>query len=289
MNSPKISIIVPVYNTEKYLDKCISSLINQTLKDIEIICVNDGSTDNSLKILEKFASQDKRIKVFSQENKGQSAARNLGIKNSEAEYLGFVDADDWVDLKYFEKLYSAAKKYDCDIACAGFKRCSRFRKSIRKSFKEYNVYTNTTDKAKADQLPNQNYISNKIYRRESWLKSGLKFEEGRVFEDLAMVIKILDKLGKMVTVPDVYYYYLKNPNSTVTRKTQKHLNDYKWALNEMNTYAKENGIELAESKNYDKIVSIKILGIKVLKIYYKDNVEKYILFGFIPIATKVSF
>lgn len=289
MNSPKISIIVPVYNTEKYLDKCISSLINQTLKEIEIICINDGSTDNSLKILEKFASKDKRIKIFSQENQGQSAARNFGIKHATGEYLGFVDADDWVDLKYFEELYSSAKKYDCDIACSGFKRCGRFRKSIRKSFSELNVYINTSEKAKADQLPNQNYVGNKIYRRENWLKAGLKFEEGRVFEDLAMVIKILDKLGNMVTVPDVYYYYLKNPNSTVTRKTKKHLDDYKWALNEMNTYAKENGIELAENKNYDKIVSINILGIKVLKIYYKDNVEKYILFGFIPIATKVSF
>lgn len=116
MNNPKISIIVPVYNVEKYLSKCLNSLINQTLAELEILCVNDGSTDNSAKILADFAKMDSRIKVFFQENSGQSAARNLAIERATGEYLGFVDSDDWVDLDYFEKLYNTAKKYDCDIA-----------------------------------------------------------------------------------------------------------------------------------------------------------------------------
>lgn len=98
----KISIIVPVYNTEKFLEKCLNSLINQTLKDIEIICINDGSTDKSLQILEKFANKDKRIQIINQTNSGLSVARNIGIKKAKGEYIGFVDSDDWVDLNFFE-------------------------------------------------------------------------------------------------------------------------------------------------------------------------------------------
>ena len=115
---PELSVIIPVYNTDKYLEKSLDSLTSQTLKDIEIICVNDGSTDNSLAVLQKYADKDSRIIVINQEHKMQGAARNAGIKIAEGEYIGFVDSDDWVDKDYFEKLYNAVKKYDSDIALA---------------------------------------------------------------------------------------------------------------------------------------------------------------------------
>ena len=108
----KVSVIIPVFNTEKYISKCLSSLVNQTLDDIEIICVNDGSTDNSLEIIEKIANNDARIKIINQEHKKQGAARNAGLKIAEGEYIGFVDSDDWIDLNYYEMLYNTAKKYD---------------------------------------------------------------------------------------------------------------------------------------------------------------------------------
>lgn len=119
---PKVSIIVPAYNVEKYLEKCISSLVKQTLQEIEIIIVNDGSTDRTKQIAEELAKHDKRIKFISQANKLQGAARNAGTNISTGEYLGFVDADDWVDLDYYEKLYLAAKKYNSDIALANYIR-----------------------------------------------------------------------------------------------------------------------------------------------------------------------
>ena len=115
----KVSVIIPVYNVEPYLEKCLDSLINQTLKDIEIICINDCSTDNSLNILEQFKNKDERIKLINlKENKGAAAARNEGLKIAKGEYLGFVDPDDYVDLNFYEELYKKAKQDDADIVKA---------------------------------------------------------------------------------------------------------------------------------------------------------------------------
>ena len=122
MENISLSIIVPVYNVENYLIRCLDSLVNQTLKEIEIICINDGSKDNSLNILEEYAKKDSRIIILNQENAGLSAARNAGMEIAKGEYIGFVDSDDWVDLDFFEKLYIAAKNNDCDIAVADFIR-----------------------------------------------------------------------------------------------------------------------------------------------------------------------
>lgn len=126
----KLSIIVPVYNVEKYLPKCLESLIKQTLKDIEIICVNDGSMDNSLAILKEFASKDSRIKIIDNQHQGVAKTRNTGIEQSTGEYIGFVDSDDYIDIDFFEKLYNSATKSNSDIAIA----------SILKHKKFFNIY-----------------------------------------------------------------------------------------------------------------------------------------------------
>ena len=115
---PKVSIIVPIFNAEKYIEKCLNTLVNQTLQDIEIICVNDGSTDHSMDPVKKLAAEDTRIKIIEQAHQKQGAARNNGMKIASGEYLGFVDADDWVDVDFFEKLYNAAQAYKVDIALA---------------------------------------------------------------------------------------------------------------------------------------------------------------------------
>ena len=117
MSIPKISIIIPIFNTEKYLKTCLNSVLNQTLKEIEIICINDGSTDNSLKIIEEYASKDKRIKFISQKNNGVSYARNKGLEIATGEFIGFVDSDDYASKNFFEKLYNSALKTNSDIAC----------------------------------------------------------------------------------------------------------------------------------------------------------------------------
>ena len=127
----KITVIIPVYNVEIYLADCLDSVLQQTLNEIEIICINDGSSDNSLEILKEYARKDSRIIIISQENKGLGSARNRGLEVATGEYVAFLDSDDWVDNNYYEKLYNTAKKYNSEIACAGFKRCTGQKKSLR--------------------------------------------------------------------------------------------------------------------------------------------------------------
>lgn len=116
----KVSVIIPVYNTEKYLSQCLNSILNQTLKEIEIICVNDGSTDNSGKILEAYAKIDTRIRVIHKENEGSVCARNTGIEVALGKYVGFVDSDDWIEPEMYMKLYELAEKYNVDLVSSGY-------------------------------------------------------------------------------------------------------------------------------------------------------------------------
>ena len=151
----KISIIVPVYNTEKYLEKCLNSLISQTLEDIEILCINDGSTDNSIKILEQYANRDSRIKIINKKNAGVSAARNTGISQAKGEYLGFVDSDDYVDLNFYEKLYNTAKEYNASIAVAGIIRFNEFHKKYHLKLNETILSNDLKTKLKICDVPDK--------------------------------------------------------------------------------------------------------------------------------------
>lgn len=293
----KVSIIVPVYNCEKYLKKCLKSLIGQTLKDIEIICVNDGSDDKSLEILNTFAKGDSRIKVFSQENLGQATARNLGIEKACGEYLGFVDADDWTDKDYFEKLYNAAAQNNCNVACAGFRRHKKFSHSIKKKFKKAEMYYDINSIIEASNIPNHNYIWNKIYKRSVWQQHKINFPDGKYYEDMAILIKILFYMGNMVSVSDTYYNYRKNLNSTVANRTNPNLitsgkskkvkEDFIWAKNELYKFAKEHNIELQKQPEGKKEY-IKLFNITIFKIYYQKSVIKYKLLGFIPFLTRIK-
>lgn len=143
---PKISVIIPVYNVENYLRECLDSIINQTFKDIEIICVDDCSTDNSLDILNEYAQKDNRIKVFEQkENSGQGAARNFGISIAQGEYITFVDPDDYIESTMYEKMYNQAKTLNSEIVMCDVQKFFETSGNIKlyNAFKKYkNVYEN---------------------------------------------------------------------------------------------------------------------------------------------------
>ena len=121
MNDPKISVIIPVYNVEKYLSECLDSIINQTLREIEVICVNDGSTDSSLSILKEYSSKDNRVKIIDKKNEGQGYARKVGLDIAKGEYILFCDSDDkYSSNNVFENLYKAIKKNNSDLMCFSF-------------------------------------------------------------------------------------------------------------------------------------------------------------------------
>ena len=209
----KVSVIVPVYNVEKYLKRCLDSLINQTLSDIDIICINDGSKDSSLQILEQYAQKDSRIVIYNQENSGLSVARNTGLEHASGEYIGFVDSDDWVDLDFYEKLYNSAKNNNADIAVADFIREHTNKKPKRLKLKEEKIYTTPEDKFMICKVHREGCVWNKIYRTEFIHSINLKFVPKMYYEDRDFTIRSLYFSKKLVTTPNTYYRYFVNPKS----------------------------------------------------------------------------
>ena len=277
----KVSVIIPVYNVEKYLERCLESLVNQTLKDIEIICVNDGSTDNSLKILEEFAKKDERIKIFNRENKGQSAARNFGIEHANGEYIGYVDSDDWVDLDFYEKLYNAAVKYDADIVAADFVRKNDKKHKIRLNLKSEKVYTGIEEKIEVCHAIKEGCIWNKIYAKN--ILENLKFVEGMYFEDGLFTLKALYNSNKLVTVLNTFYYYFVNSTSTVKKMNRKKLNDKILCRQQMMRFIKEKNIKIPDGSFWIVKKAYKIFGRSYLTVMESIKSKKYLLFNAIPI------
>lgn len=272
----KISVIIPIYNCEQYLEKCLNSLINQTLKDIEIILINDGSTDNSLKIIEKF--DDTRIKLINKENGGQSSARNKGLEIANGEYIGFIDSDDWIDSDYYEKLYNTALKYNADIAMTDFIRIGPNKHKIRLNIKSEKVYKTIEEKIQIANALKEGCIWNKIYKKE--ILTNLRFNEGMYFEDGPFTIKALFNSKTLVTVPDTFYYYYQNPKSTVKTMDAKKRNDKQKSKREILDFFKLNNINIAD-KSYWAVKK------KYTFFTIQDSLksERILLFGLIPLIT----
>lgn len=283
-NQVKISIVVPVYNVEKYLKRCLDSLVNQTLKDIEIICVNDGSKDNSLNILEEYAKKDGRIVILNQENAGLSAARNTGMNVVKGEYIGFVDSDDWVDLDFYEKLYFAAKNNDCDIAVADFIREHPTKKKKRLNITKEEIFEKPEDKYLACKTYREGCVWNKIYRTEFLKRIDLKFVVGMYYEDRDFTARSLFYSKKLITVPNTYYRYFVNPKSIVKKGINVIQNDhYILVRQQVLDFIIKNHINVPDGLYKAEIKRFKLFGKTVFSI--KESIKtKYIfLFGKINI------
>ncbi len=245
IEQPKVSIIIPTYNNEKYLSKCLFSLVEQTLKEIEIIVVNDGSSDSTSSILRIFEEYDSRIRVIAQPHLKQGAARNNGTKYAKGEYIGFVDSDDWVDLDYFEKLYNAAKKYNSDIALATNVRVGGKKKPKKRlDIKEELFIENMQDKFSVSKALKNSCPTNKIYKLEFLKKNNIIWPEKVFYEDKIFVAQTVYYANGIVCVPNVYYYYFRNPSSTVNTKGKKYLEE----LNNDKNNAKLSVIEFLQNK-----------------------------------------
>lgn len=220
---PKVSILVPIFNVEGYLRECLDSLINQTLQDIEIVCINDGSTDSCPKILEEYSKKDSRIKVINKENSGYGASMNRGLKEANGEYIGIVESDDFVKNIMFEDLYKIASKSDLDLVKSDFyyyttsnNRSRQAGKIKRRNLKK--IFSIKNDCRVLKMMPT---IWSAIYKRDFLLENNIKFLEtpGASYQDTSFAFKTLSAAKRMMFTNKAYLYYRSdNENSSVKSK-----------------------------------------------------------------------
>ncbi len=228
MTTPKVTVIIPVYNTERLLNRCLESVVRQSLSDIEIICVDDGSTDGSPALLDSWAERDARIRVIHQTNGRQGKARNAALRVARGEYVGMIDSDDYIPEEYFERLYSAATEADADVAICGIVKQKPVGERVVIAFDRVEVVRDADAKLRVCHCPPEFHPVNKLYRRAMLERLGLRFKEGVPYEDVMFVTRAIVECDRVVTVPNVHYYYVLNPSSTVksrqtaTKQAQKY-------------------------------------------------------------------
>lgn len=270
---------------EKYLPKCLESLIKQTLKDIEIICVNDGSMDNSLAILKEFASKDSRIRIIDNQHQGVAKTRNTGIEQSTGEYIGFVDSDDYIDIDFFEKLYNSATKSNSDIAIASILKHKNFFNIYNAKYTKEETAITIQDKIKLceDKKHFFFYAWNKIYHSRFIKENNIKFSEGQIYEDVMFAIKALYYSNKIISVYGTKYHYIEHENSLTKYKdkTGEKEHDLIKAYSELQEFCNSKNIEISERLNYYTKENFGF----ILNLYKGKYQSKIQLFNIFTIAT----
>jgi glycosyltransferase involved in cell wall biosynthesis len=280
-NVPLISVVVPVYNVAYYLPKCIDSLLEQTYSNLEIILVNDGSTDESPQICLKYEKKDQRIKIINKSNGGLSEARNFGIDRATGTYLAFVDSDDHVHKNMFSILMTTILKHGADIAICGH--------YIEENGKlQPNRYDNTTIRYSREEALEailmdkeiNSFAWDKLYR--SSLFSAIRYPLGRIFEDTATTYKVFDLANSVVRVNQALYYYLKRDDSiTKTKSLKKYYDNFLGFyerfefVNEKMPHLKPNARFLALQQGINFIDNYAVSNAKeTQKKYYSDTLTK---------------
>lgn len=248
MNNIKISVIVPVYNTEKYLKRCLDSILSQSFQDVEIILVNDCSSDNSLSIIKDYMRKDKRIVLINKEkNEGISIARNLGIKKAKGEYILQIDSDDWIEKDYFSEIYQYAKKKKADIVITDFYKDFDNGKILYIKDQEEDI-------EKKDILLNIFWMKgfpniwNKLVKREIYIKNKILFPEKIIMgEDLNVIIKLIYFSKNIVKYNKAFVHYIQSPESAVRIKNKKlnRLKDIYFVLKDLEKFFSVQKIDLS--------------------------------------------
>ncbi len=248
----KVSVIIPVYNVEEYLRRCLNSVCNQTLKDIEIICVNDCSPDNSLEILKEYATKDKRIKIINfEENKGVAIARNTAINLAQGEYLGFVDSDDYVDLDFYEKLYDKAKGENAELVLSNITDPNS--SIILKNIKQSPIYFN-------------GLFQMGFYKKELLVNNNIYFIEKCSYgEDRILPLKAALLASKITICETVTYHYENNQNSvTKSSFTAKKLADLTISLEYLFDFINYAEISYADYKILVNTYNLQLMDLSLL-------------------------
>lgn len=250
---PLVSIIVPIYNVEPYLKKCIDSIINQTLTNIEIILVNDGSTDNSGNIIDEYAKKDKRIIAIHKENGGQASARNMGLDIASGKYIGFVDSDDWIELDMYENLYKKIKHTNSDICICGrraYNEDGKLSNAINLQDEIIDFNKNNDKKHILDKFfySYTVVVWNKLYKNEIINNNNIRFKDVNYVgsEDALFNYCVLSSAKRITSIENIYYNQLSREGSTArtykpgymnrTANMIKCMSDYSKKINSMMIY-----------------------------------------------------
>lgn len=231
----KVSIIVPVYNVERYVRRCLNKLIDQTLKEIEIIVVDDGSTDNSAQIVKEYAKKDNRIKYYRKENGGLSDARNYGLKQATAPYIAFLDSDDYVDVTMYEKMYKKAKKDESDmVECNFIWKYPRHKHKNKKDIgKKYSNQSKMLERARV-------VAWNKLYKRELIEKTKVQFPKGLIYEDIEFFYKLVPYIHTVSFIKEPLVYYVQRKKSIINTQTTRNRDIFKVFDNVVKYYQEKN-------------------------------------------------
>ena len=279
----KISIIVPVYNVEKYLEKCVNSIINQTYRNLEIILIDDGSTDNSGIICDELAKKDSRINVIHKENEGVSVTKNLGIKVSTSDYVAFVDSDDWLTEDYCECLYKNMVETNADVSIVAYNVVREDDSIIANLSIDSNMEQDEIVVYEGQEiikeLLKQKTIKNfvcKLYKKDILCD----FPVGVTYEDIVFSFDVLSKAKKVVYTNRSCYNYLKRSGSITATVSEKNLNDFSQAIFNRYKVVKEKYPSLEKYNIYAFLESTLALSIKSVlsgRIYkhVNDNVVKF--------------
>lgn len=218
-----ISVIVPVYNVERYLEKCVMSIVRQTYRNLEIILVDDGSTDNSPALCDELAKKDDRIVVIHKENGGLSSARNAGIDVARGDLIGFVDSDDYIDPEMYEKMHRALTSEGADLCICGYQKVDEQGEPLSKSIAVLKDEVLTKEECFARLFDNNGWLyviaPTKLYERS--LLDGLRFEKGMLHEDEFFVHHLFGRVTRAVTISDRLYFYLERSGSIMNSISAK--------------------------------------------------------------------
>jgi CDP-glycerol glycerophosphotransferase len=255
---PRVSVVVPIYNVEPYLERCLDSLAGQTYADLEIVMVNDGSTDRSAEIAEAFSARDPRFRLVEQPNRGLSAARNTGIDQASGEFLAFADSDDIVAPAAYELLVGALDESGSDLATGNVHRLSstgsRQVGFLANAFAETRLGTHIR---RDRRLMHDRMAWNKLWRRSFWDREGRRFPEGRIFEDTPVTLPLHFAARAVDVISDVVYYWRLREGADLSitqRRTEpKALRDRLTAIQEVSDYLRQRGLRW-EKRYYDRVV-----------------------------------
>ncbi len=289
----KVSIVIPVYNAEKYLNRCIESVINQTFSEIEVIALNNGSTDNSLNILKEYAKRDKRIRIIDNDNIGVSEARNIGVMESKGKYIVFVDSDDWIDSNMIEILYKNISINSCDLVmCTYVREFENHSKEKVFNLHEVNLYVDNEINEQllrklvgpvGKELSNPEYLDAlgtvwaKMYKASILKEKYLRFIDLREIgsgEDTLFNIYVFNEVNKVILLnKPMYHYWRGNSNSITSRYIPNFVEKRRNYFNYMKNFIKDNDLGNKYEIALNNRICTSVLGMGLLECSKSNNIS----------------